>query len=95
MYLYVSTYILNRDVEEILYDDEDKFIGIKSQECYYGKIYITGHSYIKDKVKSICKVIRIIYIMVHQFSKTNDVPSFKLKKKLYFYYLFKFHSLCL
>ncbi len=29
--LYNGTYMLNRDVEEILYNDEGKFIGIKSQ----------------------------------------------------------------
>ena len=74
--LYGGTYMLNRDVEEILYDDEGKFKGIKSQgECAYGKICITEPSYVKDKVKSVGKVIRVICIMDHPIPKTNDVPS--------------------
>ena len=45
--LYGGTYMLNRDIEEILYDDEGKFKGIKSQgECAYGKICITEPSYV-------------------------------------------------
>ena len=68
--------MLNRDVEEILYDDEGKFKGIKSQgECAYAKICITEPSYVKDKVKAVGKVIRTICIMDHPIPKTNDVPS--------------------
>ncbi len=74
--LYGGTYMLNRDVEEILYDDEGKFKGIKSQgECAYAKICITEPSYVKDKVKAVGKVIRTICIMDHPIPKTNDVPS--------------------
>ena len=40
-----GTYMLNRDVEEILYDESGKFRGIKSQgEEAYGKILITEPS---------------------------------------------------
>ena len=74
--LYGGTYMLNRDVEEILYDDKGKFKGIKSQgECAHGKICITEPSYVKDKVKAVGKVIRTICIMDHPIPKTNDVPS--------------------
>ena len=60
--------MLNRDVEEILYDESGKFRGIKSQgEEAYGKILITEPSYVKKlgKVKSIGKVIRRICILNH------------------------------
>ena len=76
--LYGGTYMLNRDVEEILYDDSGNFRGIKSQgEEAYGKILITEPSYVQkfNKVKSVGKVIRRICIMDHPIPKTNDVAS--------------------
>lgn len=76
--LYGGTYMLNRDIEEILYDENGNFRGIKSQgEEAYGKILITEPSYVQkwNKVKSIGKVIRRICIMDHPIPKTNDVPS--------------------
>ena len=68
--------MLNRDVEEFLYDENKKFRGIKSQgEEAYGKICISEPSYVKDKVKAIGKVIRTICIMDHAIPKTNNVAS--------------------
>ena len=60
--------MLNRDVEEILYDESGKFRGIKSKgEEAYGKILITELSYVQKlgKVKSIGKVFRRICILNH------------------------------
>ena len=76
--LYGGTYMLNRDVEEILYDENGKFRGIKSQgEEAYGKILITEPSYVQKlgKVKSIGKVIRRICILNHPIPNTKDVDS--------------------
>ena len=76
--LYGGTYMLNRDVEEILYDENGNFRGIKSQgEEAYGKILITEPSYVQkmNKVKSIGRVIRRICILDHPIPKTGDVPS--------------------
>ncbi len=76
--LYNGTYMLNRDCDEILLDQNNKFIGIKSQgEVAYGKILITEPSYVLkyNKVKSKGKVIRCICIMDHPVAKTKDVPS--------------------
>ena len=76
--LYGGTYMLNRDIEEILYDENGNFRGIKSQgEEAYGKILITEPSYVQkwNKVKSIGKVIRRICILDHSIPKTNDVAS--------------------
>jgi Rab GDP dissociation inhibitor len=76
--LYGGTYMLNRDIEEILYDENGNFRGIKSQgEEAYGKILITEPSYVQkwNKVKSVGKVIRRICILDHPIAKTGDVPS--------------------
>ncbi len=76
--LYGGTYMLNRDIEEILYDENGNFKGIKSQgEEAYGKILITEPSYVQkwNKVKSCGKVIRRICILDHPIPKTNDVAS--------------------
>ena len=76
--LYGGTYMLNRDVEEILYDENGNFKGIKSQgEEAYGKILITEPSYVQkfNKVKTIGKVIRRICILNHSIPNTNDVAS--------------------
>lgn len=76
--LYGGTYMLNRDVEEILYDENGKFCGIKSQgEVAYAKMLITEPSYVSKlgKVQSKGKVIRCICIMDHPVPKTKDLPS--------------------
>jgi len=76
--LHLGTYMLNRDIEDILTDDKGKFVGIKSQgEVAYGKILITEPSYVvnRKKVKSKGKIIRCICIMDHPVPKTKDVPS--------------------
>ncbi len=76
--LYGGTYMLNRDVEEILYDENGNFRGIKSQgEEAYGKILITEPSYVQkwNKVKSVGKVIRRICIMDHPIQKTDNAAS--------------------
>ena len=76
--LYGGTYMLNRDIEEIIYDENGNFKGIKSQgEEAYGKILITEPSYVQkfNKVKSTGKVIRRICILDHPIPKTNDVAS--------------------
>ena len=70
--------MLNRDVEEVLYDENGNFRGIKSQgEEAYGKILITEPSYAQkwNKIKYIGKIIRRICILDHPIPKTNDVAS--------------------
>ena len=62
--------MLNRDVEVILYDDKDKFIGIKSQnEYYYGKICITGYSYIKIKLNLFVNSFVLFILWIIKFQK--------------------------
>ena len=76
--LYGGTYMLNRDVDEILFDENGNFRGIKSQgEEAYGKLLITEPSYVQKlgKVKSTGKVIRRICILDHPIPKTDNVDS--------------------
>jgi len=78
--LYNGTYMLNRDCDEILYDKEGKFRGIKSQgEEAYGKLLIGDPTYIfkqdKKKVKQIGRIIRCICILDHPVKDTKDLAS--------------------
>lgn len=73
-----GVYMLNRECDEILFDENGVFTGIKSNnEVAYGKILISDPSYVVNykKVKSIGKVIRCICILDHPIAKTNDVSS--------------------
>ena len=104
--LYGGTYMLNRDVEEILYDENGNFRGIKSQgEEAYGKILITEPSYVQKlgKVKSSGKVIRRICILDHPIPNTKDVDScqiiipqkqVKRKNDIFVAVLNSTHSVC-
>ena len=71
--LYGGTYMLNRDVEEILYDENGNFRGIKSQgEEAYGKILITEPSYVQipnTKDVDSCQII----IPQKQVKRKNDI----------------------
>jgi Rab GDP dissociation inhibitor len=76
--LYGGTYMLNRDCDEILLDENNKFIGIKSQgEVAHAKMLITEPSYVAkyNKVKSKGKVIRCICIMDHPVPHTKEIAS--------------------
>ncbi|MBO6244095.1 MAG: hypothetical protein J6O41_06005 [Clostridia bacterium] len=76
--LYGGTYMLNRDVDEILFDENGNFRGIKSQgEEAYGKILITEPSYVEKlkKVQTTGKVIRRICILNHSIPNTKNVDS--------------------
>lgn len=78
--LYGGTYMLNRDCEEILYDENGKFKGIKSNgEVAFGKMLIADPTYIKKlepkKVRSLGKIIRCICILNHPIAKTKDMAS--------------------
>ena len=104
--LYGGTYMLNRDVEEILYDENGNFRGIKSQgEEAYGKLLITEPSYVQKlgKVKSSGKVIRRICIMNHTVPNTKDVDSCQIiipqkqvnrKNDIFIAVLNSTHSVC-
>jgi Rab GDP dissociation inhibitor len=65
--LYGGTYMLNKNCQEILYDEAGKFKGIKCEDgCAYAKYCIAEPSYVpKEKLKSLGKIIRAICILDH------------------------------
>ncbi len=104
--LYGGTYMLNRDVDEILFDENGNFRGIKSQgEEAYGKILITEPSYVEKlkKVKPTGQVIRRICILNHTVPNTKDVDSCQIiipqkqvnrKNDIFIALLNSTHSVC-
>ena len=84
-----GSYILNRDIEEILYDENHNFRGIKSEgEEIYGKILITEPSYVQkwNRVKSYGIILERICILDHPIPKINYANSCQIilpQKQLY------------
>jgi Rab GDP dissociation inhibitor len=77
--VYGGTYMLDKPVEEIVYDESGKVIGVKSQgEVAKTKMVIADPSYFPDKVKKACDVVRAICILKHPIAKANNSPSFQL-----------------
>lgn len=72
-------YINNCNVEEILYDNNSKFKGIKTTkgEYIYGSILISEPTYLEkfNKVQIKAKIIRRICIMNHPIPGTGDCDS--------------------
>jgi len=79
-----GTFMLNKDIDQILYDDNGKICGVKSgDEVAKCKLLICHPSYLiktgnEKKVKSIGKVVRCICIMEHTIPNTNNIPSLQL-----------------
>lgn len=79
-----GTFMLNKDIDKIVFDDEGKISGVVSgDETAKCKMLIGHPSYMiktgnEKKVKSIGKVIRCICIMDHPIPNTNNIPSLQL-----------------
>ena len=82
MYLYDYKYLEENDIEEIIYDEENKFKGIKTikGEKIYGKILLSSPEYmIKfNKVEKKNKIIRRIIISQNPIYSYNLVDSCQL-----------------
>jgi len=78
-----GTFMLNKDIDEILYED-GKIVGVKSgDEVAKCKMLICHPSYViktgnEKLVKCVGKVIRCICILDHPVPNTKDVPSLQL-----------------
>ena len=83
-----GTFMLNADVDEVLYDSEGKVSGLKSAKIkelmgldqVNCKMLICDPSYalkagLTGKIKSVGKVIRCICIMNHFIPNTKEIPS--------------------
>jgi len=73
--IYGGTYMLNKPVEEIIYEN-GVAVGVKSEgEIARAKNVIGDPSYFTDKVKKTGAVIRIINILEHPVPNTNNNES--------------------
>mmetsp|Transcript_9891 Transcript_9891/g.16631 ORF Transcript_9891/g.16631 Transcript_9891/m.16631 type:complete len:329 (+) Transcript_9891:17-1003(+) len=72
-----GTYMLNRNVDEILFDGDGKVTGIRSgEETAKAPIVICDPSYTtNDRLKPSGQVIRAICLMDHPIPNTNDAQS--------------------
>jgi len=76
--IYGGTYMLDRSVEEIVYEN-GHVIGVKSQgEIARCKFVVGDPSYFEGKVKKVGKVARIICILNHPIPNTNGESSLQI-----------------
>lgn len=74
--IYGGTYMLNKPIEEVIYDENGVVQGVKSEgEVVKAKIVIGDPSYFPDKVKKIEQVVRCICILSHPIPNTNNGES--------------------
>lgn len=73
--IYGGTYMLNKPVDEIIYEN-GQAVGVKSEgEIAKCKFVVADPSYFTDKVKKTGKVIRAICILDHPIPNTNNSES--------------------
>jgi len=74
--VYGGTYMLNKPVDKIIYDENGHVSGVESEgELAKTKFIIGDPSYFPEKVKKTGKVIRVICLMNHPIPGTNDAQS--------------------
>lgn len=78
--IYGGTYMLDKPVDEIVYDDDGKFVGVKSgDEVAKADIVIGDPTYFPDKVKKTGqKVIRAMCILNHPIPSAEDLDSMQI-----------------
>ncbi|KAI9099332.1 GDP dissociation inhibitor [Phlyctochytrium arcticum] len=76
--IYGGTYMLNKKIDEIIYED-GKVVGVKSEgETAKTKAVIGDPSYFTDKVKKVGQVVRAICILTHPIPNTADADSIQI-----------------
>jgi len=74
--IYGGTYMLNKPIEEVVYDENGVVVGVKSEgEIAKAKIVIGDPSYFPNKVKKSGQVARCICILSHPIPNTNNAES--------------------
>lgn len=78
--IYGGTYMLDTPIEEVFYDDEKKFSGVKTKEgIAKAPIVIADPTYFPDRVKKTGqKVIRAMCILDHPVPNTHDLDSVQI-----------------
>jgi len=74
--IYGGTYMLNKPIDEILFDENGKVTGVKSgDETAKCKQLFCDPSYVPDKIEKVGQVIRCICLMNHPIPNTKDALS--------------------
>jgi len=74
--IYGGTYMLNKPVEQIIYDENGVVTGVKSEgEIAKCKFVVGDPSYFSDKVTKKAQVASMICILSHPIPNTNDAES--------------------
>lgn len=77
--IYGGTYILEKPIEKIIYDENGKFAGVMSGgEIARAKICVADPSYFPSKVEKKGQVVRKILILSHPLANTNNAPSLQI-----------------
>jgi len=73
--VYGGLYMLNRDIDELVYED-GVCVGVKAEDTIAkSKVVIGDPSYFPDKCTTASKVVRAIAILDHPLPNTGDCPS--------------------
>ncbi|KAI8995722.1 GDP dissociation inhibitor [Gaertneriomyces semiglobifer] len=76
--IYGGTYMLNKKIDEIVYED-GKVVGVKSEgEVAKAKVVIGDPSYFPEKSKKVGSVVRAICILNHSIPNTGDADSLQI-----------------
>jgi len=75
--VYGGTYMLDKKVDEIVYDADGKVVGVRcGDEVAKAKQVVGDPSYFgPDKVKKVGEVIRVICLLQHTIPSTDDADS--------------------
>ncbi|RIB13252.1 GDP dissociation inhibitor [Gigaspora rosea] len=77
--IYGGTYMLDKTVDEIVYDADDRVCGVRlGNETAKTKQVIGDPSYFKNKVRNVGKVIRAICMLKHPIPNTGNADSIQL-----------------
>lgn len=74
--VYGGTFMLNRPVDEVVYDAEGRAVGVKSQgEAATCKFVVADPSYFPTKVHATQKIVRAIAILSHPITPGNETSA--------------------
>ncbi|KAI9315174.1 GDP dissociation inhibitor [Dichotomocladium elegans] len=77
--VYGGTYMLDKDVRELIYDENGKVIGVKAgDEIVKAKMVICDPSYASSKVRTVGSVVRAICLLTHPIPNTGDIDSVQI-----------------
>ncbi|CEP18727.1 hypothetical protein [Parasitella parasitica] len=74
--VYGGTYMLNKNVAKLVYDEQGKVTGVEADgEVAKAKMVICDPSYVPEKVKTVGSVVRAICVLKHPIPGTHDSDS--------------------